>query len=172
VQVAIHTQPREVSLHRMATDNTRALRDDPARHAAILERIPAGRWAAPEDIAGAAVFLASSASDYVQERSFLWTGAGSAGDAPRRRRRAASCPHGHGWRPAGVRRRHLRPAACGSGYPRDHCWLLPPLQVHSSTSAPLAVPAPVTSRHRPERALVTLPLDWKFHCWLSWPLHE
>lgn len=49
----------------VATDNTQALRDDPARHAAILERIPAGRWAAPEDIAGAAVFLASAASDYV-----------------------------------------------------------------------------------------------------------
>ena len=49
----------------VATDNTQALRDDPARYAAILDRIPAGRWAAPEDIAGAAVFLASSASDYV-----------------------------------------------------------------------------------------------------------
>ncbi|SEO76813.1 SDR family oxidoreductase [Actinacidiphila rubida] len=49
----------------VATDNTQALRDDPARYAAILERIPAGRWARPEDIAGAAVFLASPASDYV-----------------------------------------------------------------------------------------------------------
>lgn len=47
------------------TDNTRALRDDPARYAAILDRIPAGRWARPEDIGGAAVFLASTASDYV-----------------------------------------------------------------------------------------------------------
>ncbi|MFF3599797.1 SDR family oxidoreductase [Kitasatospora indigofera] len=49
----------------VATDNTRALREDPVRSAAILDRIPAGRWAVPADIAGAAVFLASSASDYV-----------------------------------------------------------------------------------------------------------
>jgi 2-deoxy-D-gluconate 3-dehydrogenase len=49
----------------VATDNTRALRDDPDRARAILERIPAGRWGQPEDIAGAAVFLASPASDYV-----------------------------------------------------------------------------------------------------------
>jgi 2-dehydro-3-deoxy-D-gluconate 5-dehydrogenase len=49
----------------IATDNTRALREDPARYSAILERVPAGRWGRPEDLAGAAVFLASSASDYV-----------------------------------------------------------------------------------------------------------
>jgi 2-dehydro-3-deoxy-D-gluconate 5-dehydrogenase len=49
----------------IATDNTRALRDDPARNGAILERIPAGRWGLPEDLAGAVVFLASPASDYV-----------------------------------------------------------------------------------------------------------
>jgi 2-deoxy-D-gluconate 3-dehydrogenase len=49
----------------MATSNTKALRDDPVRAKAILERIPAGRWGAPDDLAGAAVFLASSASDYV-----------------------------------------------------------------------------------------------------------
>ena len=49
----------------IATDNTQALRDDPERYSAILERIPAGRWGRPEDLAGAAVFLASSASDYV-----------------------------------------------------------------------------------------------------------
>ena len=48
-----------------ATDNTQALRDDPERYAAILERIPAGRWGRPEDFAGAVVFLASAASDYV-----------------------------------------------------------------------------------------------------------
>jgi 2-deoxy-D-gluconate 3-dehydrogenase len=47
------------------TDNTRALHEDRARHQAILERIPAGRWGRPEDIAGAAVFLAAPASDYV-----------------------------------------------------------------------------------------------------------
>lgn len=48
-----------------ATDNTQALRDDPKRSAAILDRIPAGRWGEPADLAGAAVFLASRASDYL-----------------------------------------------------------------------------------------------------------
>ena len=47
------------------TDNTERLRADPARSTEILARIPAGRWGDPKDIAGAAVFLASSASDYV-----------------------------------------------------------------------------------------------------------
>jgi 2-deoxy-D-gluconate 3-dehydrogenase len=45
------------------TDNTSALRDDPAPYPAILSRIPAGRWGRPEDLKGAAVFLASRASD-------------------------------------------------------------------------------------------------------------
>ena len=49
----------------MATDNTAALREDAKRSASILERIPAGRWGTPEDLKGAAIFLASSASDYV-----------------------------------------------------------------------------------------------------------
>lgn len=49
----------------VATDNTQALRDDPHRSAAILDRIPAGRWGRPEDFAGVAVFLASTGSDYV-----------------------------------------------------------------------------------------------------------
>ncbi|MGN6207873.1 2-dehydro-3-deoxy-D-gluconate 5-dehydrogenase KduD [Asticcacaulis sp.] len=49
----------------MATDNTAALQADEARNHSILERIPAGRWGQPSDMAGAAVFLASSASDYV-----------------------------------------------------------------------------------------------------------
>lgn len=49
----------------IATDNTAALRADPERSAAILARIPAGRWGAPEDFQGAAVFLASAASDYM-----------------------------------------------------------------------------------------------------------
>ena len=47
------------------TDNTEALRDDPQRSRAILERIPQGRWGTPDDFKGAAVFLASRASDYV-----------------------------------------------------------------------------------------------------------
>jgi len=49
----------------IATNNTQALRADEKRNAEILGRIPAGRWGAPDDLAGAAVFLASSASDYV-----------------------------------------------------------------------------------------------------------
>jgi 2-dehydro-3-deoxy-D-gluconate 5-dehydrogenase len=49
----------------MATDNTAALRQDPQRSRQIMERIPAGRWGEPSDIAGAAVFLCSSASDYI-----------------------------------------------------------------------------------------------------------
>jgi len=47
------------------TDNTAALRDDPDRAAEILARIPAGRWARADDVAGAVVFLCSSAADYV-----------------------------------------------------------------------------------------------------------
>jgi 2-deoxy-D-gluconate 3-dehydrogenase len=49
-----------------ATDNTQALQDDPVRSKEILGRIPAGRWGDPADIGGAAVFLSSAASDYVQ----------------------------------------------------------------------------------------------------------
>ena len=49
----------------MRTDNTKALQADETRNRQILERIPAGRWGEPFDLAGAAVFLASSASDYV-----------------------------------------------------------------------------------------------------------
>jgi len=49
----------------IATDNTEALRGDPARANAILARIPAGRWGSADDLKGATVFLASPASDYV-----------------------------------------------------------------------------------------------------------
>ncbi|HET8825892.1 MAG TPA: 2-dehydro-3-deoxy-D-gluconate 5-dehydrogenase KduD [Terriglobales bacterium] len=49
----------------IATDNTAALRADEKRNRQILERIPAGRWGVPQDLCGAAVFLASSASDYL-----------------------------------------------------------------------------------------------------------
>src|SRR5476649_1642480 len=49
----------------MVTDNTARLRADETRSRQIGERIPAGRWGAPADLAGAAVFLASAASDYV-----------------------------------------------------------------------------------------------------------
>ena len=49
----------------MATDNTKAIREDAKREKEILDRIPAGRWGTPEDLAGAVVFLASQASNYV-----------------------------------------------------------------------------------------------------------
>lgn len=49
----------------MATNNTEALRADKGRSTAILDRIPAGRWGIPDDLMGPVVFLASSASDYV-----------------------------------------------------------------------------------------------------------
>ena len=49
----------------METENTRPLREDPVRNKAILDRIPAGRWGAPEDLQGAAVFLASAAAQYL-----------------------------------------------------------------------------------------------------------
>lgn len=49
----------------METDNTTKLREDAVRSKQILERIPAGRWGTPDDLKGAAVFLASPASDYV-----------------------------------------------------------------------------------------------------------
>jgi NAD(P)-dependent dehydrogenase (short-subunit alcohol dehydrogenase family) len=49
----------------IATSNTEALRADPDRNRAILERIPAGRWGRPEDIAGTAVYLCSNAAAYV-----------------------------------------------------------------------------------------------------------
>ncbi|GGM24559.1 2-deoxy-D-gluconate 3-dehydrogenase [Micromonospora sonchi] len=49
----------------ISTDNTRALRDQPERNRAILERIPAGRWGRPDDLAGVTVFLASDAAAYV-----------------------------------------------------------------------------------------------------------
>ena len=49
----------------MATDNTAALRNDATQSRQIMERIPAGRWGTPEDVADAAVFLASPASNYI-----------------------------------------------------------------------------------------------------------
>ena len=49
----------------ISTDNTEALRNDPVRSKAILDRIPAGRWGDPDDFRGPTVFLASPAADYV-----------------------------------------------------------------------------------------------------------
>jgi 2-deoxy-D-gluconate 3-dehydrogenase len=49
----------------IATDNTRALREDEVRNKAILDRIPQGRWGTPEDLMGTVVFLSSDASNYL-----------------------------------------------------------------------------------------------------------
>jgi 2-deoxy-D-gluconate 3-dehydrogenase len=58
----------------MVTNNTAALRKDEKRYNAISERIPAGRWGMPEDLKGAAIFLASPASDYVNGHVLLVDG--------------------------------------------------------------------------------------------------
>jgi 2-deoxy-D-gluconate 3-dehydrogenase len=58
----------------MATANTAALRGDAQRSRQILERVPAGRWGEPSDLAGAAVFLASDASHYVHGHILLVDG--------------------------------------------------------------------------------------------------
>ena len=58
----------------VVTDNTEALRRDSGRSAAILDRIPAGRWGRPEDFGGPVVFLASEASRYVHGATLLVDG--------------------------------------------------------------------------------------------------
>ncbi|MDX6575690.1 MAG: 2-dehydro-3-deoxy-D-gluconate 5-dehydrogenase [Blastocatellia bacterium] len=58
----------------MRTNNTRALQQDETRNRQILERIPAGRWGEPSDLGGAAVFLCSAASDYVNGHVLLVDG--------------------------------------------------------------------------------------------------
>jgi 2-deoxy-D-gluconate 3-dehydrogenase len=58
----------------MATDNTKALRADPERNKAILDRIPMGRWGEPADLKGLVVFLASDASSYVTGYTFAVDG--------------------------------------------------------------------------------------------------
>jgi 2-deoxy-D-gluconate 3-dehydrogenase len=58
----------------MVTNNTENLRKDPERTRSIDERIPAGRWGYPEDLQGAAIFLASKASDYVHGHVLLVDG--------------------------------------------------------------------------------------------------
>ncbi|MBQ4814640.1 2-dehydro-3-deoxy-D-gluconate 5-dehydrogenase KduD [Bacillus pumilus] len=60
-----HIQVNAIAPGYIATNNTRAIRDDENRNEEILKRIPAGRWGKPEDLAGAAVFLSSPASDYM-----------------------------------------------------------------------------------------------------------
>lgn len=58
----------------MVTGNTAALRADPARSHAILERIPAGRWGTPDDLKGAVVFLSSPAADYMHGHTLVVDG--------------------------------------------------------------------------------------------------
>ncbi len=58
----------------IATDVTAPLQEDAERNKAILDRIPAGRWGQPEDIAGAVVFLSSPASDYINGTTLLVDG--------------------------------------------------------------------------------------------------
>jgi 2-deoxy-D-gluconate 3-dehydrogenase len=60
-----HIQVNAIAPGYIATNNTEQLRADPVRSKQILDRIPAGRWGDATDIAGAAVFLASSAADYI-----------------------------------------------------------------------------------------------------------
>ncbi|MFW0808027.1 2-dehydro-3-deoxy-D-gluconate 5-dehydrogenase KduD [Bacillus pumilus] len=60
-----HIQVNAIAPGYIATNNTQAIRDDENRNEEILKRIPAGRWGKPEDLAGAAVFLSSPASDYL-----------------------------------------------------------------------------------------------------------
>jgi 2-deoxy-D-gluconate 3-dehydrogenase len=62
---AKHINVNAIAPGYMRTDNTRALQQDETRNRQILERIPAGRWGEPVDLAGAAVFLCSAASDYI-----------------------------------------------------------------------------------------------------------
>src|SRR6267378_1679990 len=58
----------------MRTDNTRVLQQDETRNRQILERIPAGRWGEPDDLVGAAVFLCSPASNYINGHVLLVDG--------------------------------------------------------------------------------------------------
>src|SRR3954469_4672392 len=53
-----------------------------------------------------------------------------------------------------------------------HCWFAPPLQLHRISFVPLAVAAPLASRHSPDCTPVTVPFELKFHCWLVWPLQS
>ncbi len=69
-QLACEWAPHGINVNAIApgyveTNNTEALRNDPVRHRQILDRIPAGRWGKPGDIAGAVTFLASDAAAYI-----------------------------------------------------------------------------------------------------------
>jgi 2-dehydro-3-deoxy-D-gluconate 5-dehydrogenase len=71
--------PRGINVNAIApgyieTELTSALRADQKRYAEILVRIPAGRWGRPDEVSGAAVFLASPASDYVHGHTLVVDG--------------------------------------------------------------------------------------------------
>jgi hypothetical protein len=129
----------------MATDNTSPLRADPVRSRQIRERIPAGRWGEPGDVAGAAVFLASRAPDHARVftpgRRSSWHTDGTSHDRhasapdPRRCSRpgAQTAPDLGGWlclcmidvSPADTASRSVRPAvSCSSTTPAGS---LPPV---------------------------------------------
>src|ERR1044071_7172266 len=59
-----------------------------------------------------------------------------------------------------------------ASYRRLHCWLVPPLQAQRMIFVPLAVAAPLASRHSPDCTPVMEPLELTFHCWLVWPLQS
>src|SRR4051812_41821895 len=61
---------------------------------------------------------------------------------------------------------------CGAGGQRLHCWLVPPLQVQISTSTPLAVPAPVTSRQSPDCTPTIVPVGLTVQRWLAAPVQS
>jgi 2-dehydro-3-deoxygluconokinase len=75
----------------MATSQTAPLRGDTARNAQIVQRIPAGRWGEPHEVAGAAVFLASSASNYVNGHVLVVAGTMKTMSIPLNIRRKESC---------------------------------------------------------------------------------
>lgn len=60
-----HIQVNAIAPGYFETKNTQSLRDDQSRYQTITERIPMGRWGKPQDLAGAVIFLASAASDYI-----------------------------------------------------------------------------------------------------------
>ena len=72
---ALHINVNAIVPGYMMTDMNTALVEDPVRAPAIMARIPAGRWGTPEDLQGAAVFLASKASDYCHAASIEVDGA-------------------------------------------------------------------------------------------------
>ena len=85
----------------MNTDNTTALQADPVRSRQIGERIPAGRWGQPEDLAGAVVFLSSPASDYVNGHVLVvdggWLGEMIRVQSPKVQRSRVQSPESRVW---------------------------------------------------------------------------